>query len=137
MHLKNGTRDKDKGYYRLDETYYFPADHFDEENTIPIEQELTDMLEAFLVDCANRNIRVVITIPPIGHELEDIITNVDDIYTLYESIATKYNCPFLKYTQNDFSHNVVNFESPNHLNAKGSDAYTLLLAEWIKSLNLE
>lgn len=132
-----GKRYKEKGYLRLNESYTFHAEYYDKENTIPVEDELISMLEAFLADCANLNIQVVITIPPIGHELEEIITNVDEIYTLYDSIAKKYHCPFLKYTQNDFSHDIDNFESPNHLNEKGSYAYTLILAEWIKSLNLE
>ncbi len=136
FYVKKGAREMDKGYYALDETYSFPAEYYGSKNVVPVEPEVVNMQENFLADCANHNVDVIITIPPIGHELENIITNLDDIYSLYETIAAKHNCPFLKYTQNEFSHCKDNFEIPNHLNANGADKYTLILAEWIKSLNL-
>lgn len=131
-----GNREHYKGFIPLDVAYSFHSEWFTKKNTIRVDSSVVAMFDAFLADCKHQGIQVVLVVSPLGNELEDIIVNIDDIYGLYEQLAEKYDYPYASFTQNEFSRDTTNFESPNHLNKAAANIFSADLANYIKSLNI-
>lgn len=125
-----------KGFVPLYQDYEFHAEWYGKENTVPMQPDVQKMFEDMLAECQERGIQVLVSIAPLGHELEDIIANKDEIYGYYKEQAEKYDFPYISYSENEFSHNIGNFESPNHLNGTAADVFTLQMAHDIKELGL-
>lgn len=136
LHGYEGCRQHYKGFIPLDVPYSFHSEWFDEENIVSVDADVVAMFDTFLADCKHNGIQVVLAVSPLGNELEDIIVNIDDIYGLYKQLAQKYDCPYVSFTQNEFSRDTANFESPNHLNKAAADVFSADLANYIKQLNI-
>lgn len=128
-----GTRIRYKGFEALDKPYTAHREWYPENFTQPINEEVVAMFDTLLRDCKRLGISVVVTLPPISYELTDLIDNKDEVYSLYESMAEKYDCPFSNYCAPHWmSMDTNNFETPNHLNYKTADQYTIDLMKSIR-----
>ena len=125
-----------KGFIPLDKPYVFNSEWYGKENVVPVQPEIAQMFENLLTDCKESGVQVVLAVAPLGHELEDIIVNRDEIYGFYESLADNYGFHYVSFSENEFSHDIHNFESPNHLNAQAADVFTIQLADYIKSIEI-
>lgn len=131
-----GDRERQKGFEALETAYSFNPDWYQDGTIVPIEKDIVEMLNNFMDECKQSNIKLLIAVPPLGDELADLIANAADIYGTYDSISSKHACPIWCYPSCEFTKDTTYFESPMHLNARGADIYTVELGEWIKSLNV-
>ena len=136
FYCRNGDRTRIKGYEPMETDYVFNKDLYQKGTIVPVESESVEMLNNFMDECKQSDIKLVVAVPPLGDELADLIANTSDIYGTYDSIASKHACPIWCYTSCEFTQDTTYFESPMHLNARGADIYTMELGEWIKSLNV-
>ena len=127
-----GTPEHYKGYIGLDEPYNAHHEWFNTYFIQPIDQPVVSMLEDFLGDCKKNGIEVLLVLPPIAYELSDKVENEEEIYHIYDSLAQSYQFNCIRYVAPHWmSMDTNNFESPNHLNNKMSDTYSLDLAHYI------
>ena len=92
----------------------------------------TDFLETELA----AGVEVLLVFSPIHQHVQDKLTNLDEMYALYDSIAAIYNIPILNYHMIDFKDNTSYFYNGTHLNRTGAELFTTQLAHDIDSLGL-
>jgi len=132
-----GSPEHYKGYIGLDVPYNPHREWFNGSFSQVIEPEIVEMLDAFLKDCKERNIEVLVALPPIAYELSDKVNNEDEIYAIYDSLAHRYGYDCVSYCAPHWmSMDTNHFESPNHLNKEMSNVYTLDLAKYIASRHI-
>jgi lysophospholipase L1-like esterase len=64
------------------------------------------------------------------------LENVDEMYKMYESIATEFNIPILDYSYDLMCDDTTYFYNGTHLNKLGAEVFTTKLAHDIDSLGL-
>lgn len=122
-----------KGFEALDAPYVAHREWYPERFTQPICEDVVDMFDSFLLDCKTQGITVIVTLPPIAYELTDLIDNKEEVYSLYESMTKQYGFFFANYCAPHWmSMDTNNFETPNHLNYKTADQYTIDLMKSIR-----
>ena len=127
-----GSREHYKGYQGLDAPYDAHREWFGEDFEQPIDPKVVSMLDYFLLDCNKNDVEVLMVLPPIAYELSDKVTNENDVYHLYDSLADAHGFTCLHYVAPHWmSMDTNNFESPNHLNKWMSNQYTIDLARYI------
>ena len=127
-----GTPEHYKGFQGLDEPYNAHREWFDGDFEQPVEQEVVDMLDSFLADCHSCGVEVLMVLPPISYELSDRVSNDEEVYKVYDSLAHTHGVECIRYVApHELSMDTNHFESPNHLNARMADVYTLDLAGYM------
>ena len=81
-------------------------------------------------------VEVLLVFSPIHQEVQDKLTNLNEMYKLYDSIASLYNIPILNYHTIDFKDDTSYFYNGTHLNRMGAELFTTKLAHDIDSLGL-
>lgn len=92
----------------------------------------TDFLETELA----KGVEILLTFSPIYYGVQEKLTNLDEMYMLYDSIAELYNIPILNYHSIEFKEDTAYFYNGTHLNRKGAELFTTKLAHDIDSLGL-
>lgn len=131
-----GKMDHNKGHIKLNSEYNSHSEWFEQPTSVEINNEIIEMLDSFVADCTKRNIKLLITIAPLGNDCANSITNIKDVYQVYYDISDKYDVPLFDYSECYLVDDIRNFESPFHLNGFAADEYTELVANEIKSRNI-
>ena len=98
-----------------------------EEYPFPIKQEKINLLERFIKDCKERNIKLSIIVSPM------YICSKDDVYKIPRDIATKYEIPFIDhYRDSTFVGHPELFYDFGHLNRKGAILYSEMISKELK-----
>lgn len=98
------------------------------------EKECVDSLIYFIKENQKRGISVVLSKNPMYFELQNVITNIDDANSLYDSIAKVVNVNLLDYWESDISKDSSYFYNSTHLNKIGAKKFTLQLTHDLDSL---
>lgn len=125
-----------KGAEALHCVYNSHSEWFNKPNAVSIDSSIVSMLDAFVADCRDNEVSLLMTIAPLGQQCSKNITNLNDVYQVYQSIAAKYDVPLLNYSNCDLARDTTNFESPFHLNDFAADLFTICIAQQIDSLNI-
>lgn len=94
------------------------------------------MLDEFAENSVREGVKVVFVKSPVYYLLSEKIRNVIEIDSIFETIARKHSIPVLDYYNSTISFDSTNFESPGHLNKKGSEVFTIQLCRDIDSLQI-
>lgn len=122
-----------KGFLAIDQQWNSP-----EINSVPFEKEehLQAMFELFVDNAVKEGVRLVFILPPMYYEKARRIRALDEMLDYYTEIGKKDNIPLLNYYFSDISKDSTNFQDPNHLNRKGAEAFSKVLAsdlqEWME-----
>jgi len=127
-----------KGYFEKNISWNGEFDKFKEEHKdglyIKMDKETMQTFENYVAECKKNNIDLFLVFPPNYYEFNKYVKNTNEIISFYETIATKYQVPFLDYSKHSMIYKKDYFYDSQHLNKKGEDLFTTILAEDIKKL---
>lgn len=95
------------------------------------------LFEQFILECKKSNIKLILTYTPEYIEGQELVSNRNEIINMYKDFAKKYNLLFLDYSGSELSYNKNLFYNSGHLNSKGADVFTRILAHDIKKSELQ
>ena len=102
--------------------------------------ELDTMMQkefkCFLSHCLNQGTKILFVYAPSYYKVMQKLENVDEMYKMYESIATEFNIPILDYSYDLMCDDTTYFYNGTHLNKLGAEVFTTKLAHDIDSLGL-
>lgn len=90
----------------------------------------------FLLDCKQKKIKVILVLAPFYKDLKTSMEDFDEMRHYYEVTAKKYNLIFLDYSLDSITYDKTNFYNVSHMNKKGAEAFSLKLANQLKSMNV-
>ena len=90
----------------------------------------------FLHDCDSLNIHVVLVLSPIYIEGQRKIRDLVAMKDLYQRMASRYNLPLLDYTKDPMCDDTNNFYNATHLNSRGADHFSRLVAHDLDQLGV-
>lgn len=79
-------------------------------------------------------VEVLLVFSPIYYDVQEKLMNLDEMYTLYDSIAKLYDIPILNYHLIEFKEDTSYFYNGTHLNQSGAELFTTKLAHDIDSI---
>ena len=94
-----------------------------------------DILEKLLEQSKEDGFKVVFVYAPIYARLKQHL-NEDESVKVYEHMSNQYDVPILDFSNMDICSNTDFFKDANHLNSKGSEIFSLNLAQEIDSLGI-
>jgi len=135
--LDNG---KFKGYLGMNSEWNGTFDEYKKANLngvkIDLHSESIELMDTFLSECKKESINVILVYPPEFIENQYLTKNRTEIINLYSKFAEKYKLVFLDYSNNDLSYKKELFYNSQHLNKKGAELFTKILADDIKLRNI-
>ncbi|MCL5130492.1 hypothetical protein [Algibacter sp. L4_22] len=127
-----------KGYFEQDRKWDNSFDRFTETykngQFIKMDHELMTLFEDHIIECKKNKINMFLVYPPTYYEYNKYIKNQNDIILYYTRLSKKYQIPFLDYSSNYIVNSTEYFCSSQHLNKKGAELFTKILAQDIKKL---
>jgi len=105
-----------------------------EKYEVEIDPDTEKLLNEFFSECKEQNIKVILVYSPEHVEFQEFIKNRNEIISIYEEYSSKYNIPFLDYSDNFLCKEKHFFYNSTHLNKTGSEIFTSLLAKDLKAI---
>jgi hypothetical protein len=134
MHLQIDS--KYKGYQEKDVTWGDSFNKFKEANPKGVQIHMNDTskekFKKYVESVVQDNIIIVLVYPPTYAPSQDLIRNKKEVIDFYKDVAKQNNIPFLDYSSNPISEDVNYFYNSQHLNKKGAEKFTKILASDIK-----
>ena len=98
-----------------------------EEYPFPADQERIELLERFIKDCKDKNIRLSLIVSPM------YVCSEKDVFQIPRELAAKHQIPFIDhYRDSTFVGHSELFYDFGHLNRKGSEIYSEMIAKELK-----
>ena len=94
------------------------------------------MFHDFLGQTKEEGIKVVFVYAPLFYGAKQKITNIDEMYRLYQDLADQYEIPIIDLSDMWICRDTAFFYNAMHLNKEGAEIYSDSLANGIKRLNL-
>lgn len=91
------------------------------------------LLNQLIKLCQKNNIQLIFILSPEYYKGQLYMTNRQQIIRQYKSTISKYNLPFIDYSQDSISNQKKYFYNTTHMNYKGANAFSLKLAKDLKS----
>jgi hypothetical protein len=130
-----------KGYFEQNKSWDDEFEKFKEKHKnglfIKMDKETMEAFENYVAECKSNKIDLFLIYPPTFYEFKKYVKNENNIISFYKNIANKYQVPFLDYSQNSIIYKQEYFYDSQHLNKKGEELFTHILAEDIKKLMLD
>ena len=105
--------------------------------TGPLDKEARMLFEDYLDECKKDGVTVLLVNSPVYAPTTAKVNNMDDINDYYESVAQKFGCKYLNYTENyDLCNDTLNFRHSIHLNSAAADKFSTDFANDLNSLGL-
>ncbi|WP_158848176.1 hypothetical protein [Algibacter sp. L1A34] len=127
-----------KGYFEQNLEWNSAFDKFKKNykdgRFIKMDPESMKLFEIYIAKCKKSKINIFFVYPPNYYEYNQYIKNQDQIISYYTKISKKYQVPFLNYSNNSLSLSKEYFYDSQHLNKKGAELFTKILAQDIKKL---
>lgn len=126
--LYKGFRANDKkwlGYVTPNKPFYFRSDKCTEKLFVDYVRRLSE-----------NDIRLIFVYAPVYYKAINDLANIDDMYHKFDSIAELFDVPILDYTFSAISYDTTYFYNASHLNKRGSELFTTMLAYDLDSLNI-
>jgi len=99
-----------------------------------IDSSCIKLFEGYLRDCLAKNIKVILIYTPEYIEGQRFVKNRKEVLQIYNDLSTRYGIPFLDYSADSISFNRNLFYNSGHLNKRGSEHFTHILAGDVKAL---
>lgn len=98
-----------------------------EEYPFAVDSERVNLIERFICECKNRNIQLFIIVSPM------YICSKEDVFKVPRELANKHHIPFIDhYRDSTFVGHPELFYDFGHLNRKGAEIYSEMIAKEIK-----
>ena len=109
---------------------------FDTISKVPfaVNPEAAEMFEEYLAQCQEENVLVVMVFAPIYIGVTEKMDSVKAMFDAYQVYADKYHYPILNYTYDSLCYDTNYFYNATHLNKKGSELFSVQLAEDLRGL---
>lgn len=91
------------------------------------------MFDNYLAQCKTENIKVILVSAPVYIEATKKIIDEKSMKTMYLNFAHKYNFKLLDYTNDSLCYDKSNFYNATHLNKKGSELFSIKLANDLRN----
>ncbi len=104
--------------------------HFNCERTLQV------MFLDYVQDVKNDSINLIFVYAPFYIEAVKKVDNLDEMYSTFDSIAKAYDVPILDYTYSYLSYDTTYFYNASHLNKRGAELFSTMLANDLDSLGI-
>ena len=106
--------------------------------SIPYEHDSTilTMTERWLNRCQKDSVKVIFVHSPLYFEATNKINDTAAMWTMYRSLSVKYNVPILDYTLDSICFDTTLFYNAQHLNRKGAERFSRILAKDLDSMGV-
>ena len=94
------------------------------------------LFDEYLAKAYSEGVKVIFVYAPSYIAATEKIKNIEGMYEMYDSIARKYNIPILDYNYAPISYDTTYFYNAIHLNKKGAEFFSTILAHDIDSLGI-
>lgn len=98
--------------------------------------ESKDLFCNYLKQCKDDSVKVIFVYAPFYIEGINKISNIQDFYNVFDSIAKQYDCTILNYLNSPICNDTNYFYNASHLNKAGSEIFSTILAHDLDSLHL-
>lgn len=99
-----------------------------------VDTNMYRLFDNFLYDCVQDSTKVLLVYAPTYYGVLEKITNMQDIYDMYQTIANKYCISFLNYNEDSMCLDTTYFYNATHLNKRGAELFSTKLAHDIDSI---
>jgi len=97
-------------------------------------KEAQNNFKSFLDICKSENIQVIFVYTPEYIEIQKLLLNRDSLTNILRGYASKYNIPFLDYSNDSLCLDTINFFNSQHLNMRGVKKFNLKFATDLKRI---
>ncbi|MGB1308741.1 MAG: hypothetical protein ACPG6B_07510, partial [Oceanihabitans sp.] len=101
--------------------------------TIEYDKPTIALFEKFLTECSKKNIAVTMVYTPEHIEGQEFIKDRQKLINTFQWYSKKFNIPFLDYSKDSICYQKKYFYNAMHLNKKGSEKFTKILASDLKN----
>ena len=102
-----------------------------------LDQEAMAMFEAYLEECLNDGVQVLLVNTPVYEPTTKKVHNMAEVNCYFESIAQRFGWAYLNYTENyDLCNDTLNFCVSVHLNAEAADRFSADFAHDLGGMGL-
>ena len=102
--------------------------------TIKMDSTAIDLFHAYIEECQHKGITVILVNSPVYVEGQKFIDNRDELRAFYNSVADQHNIKYLDYSLHNICNKREYFYNATHLNSRGANAFSSILAKDIKPL---
>jgi hypothetical protein len=91
---------------------------------VQLDAGTVSLFEKYLIECKEKNIKVILVYPPEYIDGQRFTENRDKIMKLYKSFGLKYHIPFYDFSNDSISYQKKYFYNTEHLNKTGAELFT-------------
>ncbi len=102
--------------------------------SVPIDPKMVQLFDDYLSDCQKQNIKVIFVYTPEYVEGQLFESNREDVISLYNTLAKKYDIPYLDYSKDPIVLDKKYFYNATHMNKVGTDLFNKTLVSDLKKL---
>ena len=88
----------------------------------------------FLTNVVESGTKVIFVYAPVYYKVVEKMTNKDEMYQMYQDLASQFDIPILDYTDMSICYDTTYFYNGTHLNRTGAELFTTKLAHDIDSI---
>ena len=135
--LSNAEFSVEKGYRGFDQSWDGLA--LKKIDSIYFKYNQSSLIEFcdYLADCQKDSVKVVFVYAPFYVGGRKKVVNLQEFYSLFESVAREYNVTILDYLENDICTDTAFFYNAMHLNRRGAEKFTRMLARDLDSILIQ
>lgn len=123
---------RNKGYKGINKNWTTDFDKAKKQMSsykVSLDNDSVKLLKLFLSECKKNNIKLTIIYTPEYIKGQHFIDGRNEVIMLYQSYANEFNIHFLDYSVNNICYNKDFFYNSTHLNKKGSEIFSKILAQ--------
>lgn len=134
--LHHISSEKHKGYIQSPKKWN--GDNFEERKNrgyapFTINKSVEVLFNDFLLECHNRNIKVILVYSPPYYELNKLFPR-QQVINYYKRIAEQYKIHFIDLSKDSISYNKANYANSTHFNQTGAEKFSRKLTEKLKPI---
>lgn len=124
----------EKGYRGFDQTW--DGSNLKKIDSIYFKYNPSSLNEfcSYLADCQKDSVKVVFVYAPFYVEGRKKVANLQEFYSLFDSVACEYDVSILDYLGNDICSDTAFFYNAMHLNRRGAEKFSRMLAHDLDSI---
>lgn len=123
-----------KGYSGCDNSYKIKNENIPNTIHYAHDPDVLIIVEEWLQQCQKDSVKVIFVHSPLYINATNKIEDTVAMWTMYRTIANKYNIPILDYTHDSICYDTSYFYGDMHLNRKGAELFSKKLAHNLDSL---
>lgn len=125
-----------KGYCGQDKAW--DGSMFSQMDTVQVASDtaMLRLFDDFLTEQARLGTQVILVYSPIYHGVIDKCPDINKMYEMYGTLATKHHLPILNYIDMPLCTDTTYFYNATHLNRQGAIIFTTCLAQDIDSMGV-